>query len=116
MNGVALIEGKELIWLKEQIIALQQQNLAIMKQLQTFLPANTSSSVPDFLSIKEACKKYHLSHVTINNKIKLFETVKGRSIDRLQAGSHKLINEAELQEALRIKSTYTTNFFSKPKD
>ena len=103
MNGIALIEGKELEWLKQQIIALQQQNLAIMKTLQGLLPASHRGSVPDFISIREACEKYHVSHVTINNKIKLFKKLKGRSIDRLRAGSCNLINEAELQEALRIK-------------
>jgi hypothetical protein len=63
--------------------------------------------LPDFISIKDACEKYYVSHVTINNKIKLFKTTKKREIDRLQSDVFYLINEVELQEALRIKDDYT---------
>lgn len=55
------------------------------------------------LSIKDACIKYHVSQLTINNKINLFKTVMNREIDRLQSSGFYLINELELQEALRIK-------------
>lgn len=117
MEGVTIIEGKELVWIKEQIIAIQQQNLTIIKQLQKLNPISKQSNVPDFISIQDACKKYHVSHVTINNKIKLFKLLKSRTIDRLRSGEYYLINEIELQEALRIKGSYrkvtnrnTTNF------
>ncbi len=117
VEGVTIIEGKELVWIKEQIIAIQQQNLTIIKQLQKLNPISKQSNVPDFISIQDACKKYHVSHVTINNKIKLFKLLKSRTIDRLRSGEYYLINEIELQEALRIKGSYrkvtnrnTTNF------
>jgi len=70
------------------------------------MPTVNQGNVPDFISIADACKKYHVSHVTINNKIKLFKEVNKREIDRLQSGGFFLINEAELQEALRIKGNY----------
>jgi hypothetical protein len=41
-----------------------------------------------------------------NNKIKLYKELNNREIDRLRSGGYFLINEAELQEALRIKGTY----------
>jgi hypothetical protein len=106
MDEIAIIQGKGLNWIKEQFINLQQQNLAILKRLAELSP-NSSGSVPDFISIKDACAKYHVSHVTVNNKIKLFKQVKNRDIDRLRTGTHSLINEIELQEALRLKSTST---------
>ena len=40
-------------------------------------------------------------------KIKLFKKTTKREIDRLQSGGFYLINEAELQEALRIKGDIT---------
>jgi hypothetical protein len=113
MDGVVLIEGKELVWLKQQIVLLQQQNLAILKQLQEIHPQKAHATVPDFISIQEACKKYHVSHVTINNKIKLFKKAVGRSIDRLRSGTYNLINELELQQALRLKSEHPDRFMRK---
>lgn len=103
MEGVALIEGKVLSGIVQRLENIEQNQLAIMKLLQNLMPPVHQSSVPDFISIKDACIKYHVSHVTINNKIKLFNTMKHREIDRLQSGGFYLINELELQEALRIK-------------
>ena len=85
---------------------IEQNQLAIMKQIHCLMPTVNQGNVPDFISIADACKKYHVSHVTINNKIKLFKEVNKREIDRLQSGGFFLINEAELQEALRIKGNY----------
>jgi hypothetical protein len=38
--------------------------------------------------------------------MKSFKTLKNKEIDRLQSGGFFLINEAELQDALRIKGLY----------
>ena len=112
MNSFSIvgIDQKELIWMKEQIINIQQQNLSLMKQVQQLLPAPTQSSVPDFISIKDACEKYHISHQTIHKKLKMFKDAKGREIDRMQSGAYSLINEVELQEAIRIKGSYRESY------
>lgn len=116
MEGVTLIEGKVLLGIVQRLENIEQNQLAIMKQLQNIMPPLNQSSVPDFISISDACKKYHVSHVTINNKINLFKEVNKREIDRLQSGGYFLINESELQEALRIKGSYTkVNYSSKEK-
>jgi len=106
MEGVTLIEGKVLLSIVQRLENIEQNQLAIMKQLQLLVPSTNQSNVPDFISISDACKKYHVSHVTINNKIKLFKEVNKREIDRLQSGGFFLINEAELQKALRIKGSF----------
>lgn len=107
MEGVTLIEGKILLSIIQRLENIEQNQLAIMKQLQNLMPAINKGNVPDFISISDACVKYHVSHVTINNKINLFKTLNNREIDRLQSGGFYLINEEELQEALRIKGAYT---------
>jgi hypothetical protein len=107
MEGVSLIEGKVLSGIVQRLENIEQNQLAIMKLLQNLMPQVNQSTVPDFISIKDACEKYHVSHVTINNKINLFRTQKNREIDRLQSGGYYLINESELQEALRIKADCT---------
>jgi hypothetical protein len=106
MEGVTLIEGKALLSIVQRLENIEQNQLAIMKQLQNLMPTINQSTIPDFISIKDACKKYHTSHVNINNKMKSFKTLKNKEIDRLQSGGFFLINEAELQEALRIKGSY----------
>ncbi|MCF8451066.1 MAG: hypothetical protein K9G49_14430 [Taibaiella sp.] len=107
MEGVTLMEGKVLLGIVQRLENIEQNQLAIMKQLQHLMPPINQGSVTDFISIADACIKYHVSHVTINNKIKLFKATNKREIDRLQSGGFFLINEAELQEALRIKGSYT---------
>ena len=106
MEGVTLIEGKVLQNFVQRLENIEQNQLAIMKLLQLLMPPINQSTVTDFISIGDACKKYHVSHVTINNKINLFKELNKREIDRLQSGGYSLINEKELQEALRIKGSY----------
>jgi hypothetical protein len=106
MEGISLIEGKVLQGIVQRLENIEQNQLAIMKELQQFFPKTSQSNIPEFISIQDACVKYHVSHVTINNKIKLFKEAKNREIDRLQSGGFYLINESELQEALRIKGIY----------
>ncbi len=106
MEGITIIEDKALLSIVHRLENIEQNQLAIMKQFQHLMPTINQSNVPDFISIADACKKYHVSHVTINNKIKLFKMFNNREIDRLQSGGFFLINEAELQEALRIKGSY----------
>jgi hypothetical protein len=107
MEGISLIEGKVLQSIVQRLENIEQNQLAIMKELQQLFPKTSQSCIPEFICIQDACVKYHISHVTINNKIKLFKEVKKREIDRLQSGGFYLINETELQEALRIRGTYT---------
>jgi hypothetical protein len=110
MEGLSIIEGKELQHLKERLINIEQTQLAVIKLIQQLVPSPIQNNVPGFISIQDACEKYKTSHVNINNKIKQFRIIRGREIDRLQSGSYKLINEAELQEALRLKRTLTVVF------
>lgn len=116
MEGISLIEGKVLQGIVQRLENIEQSQLAIMKELQQLFPKTSQSSVPEFISIQDACAKYHVSHVTINNKIKLFRETKKREIDRLQSGGFFLINEAELQEALRIKGVYPNIIRNKSKN
>lgn len=106
MEGLSIIESNTLKEWRDQINTLQQNQLLLIKMVKDLLPPLKHSSVPDFISIADACVKYHLSRVTINNKIKLFQKLKKRKIDRIQSGYFNLINEGELQEAIRIKGTY----------
>ena len=112
MEGVVLIEGKALLNIIQRLDNIEQNQLAIMKQLQNLMPKINQSNIPDFISIRDACKKYHTSHVNINNKIKLYKALNNREIDRLRSGGYFLINEAELQDALRIKGAYRKVFNS----
>jgi hypothetical protein len=106
MEGISLIEGKVLQGIIQRLENIEQNQLVILKELQKLFPKTSQSNVPEFISIRDACIKYHVSHVTINKKIKLFEETRKREIDRLQSGIYYLINELELQEAFRIKVSY----------
>lgn len=104
MEGVSIIEGQTLKQWEQRLLNIEQNQLAILKRIDQLNPINTQSSVPDFISVEIAAKKYNVSKQTIYNKIKLFLKFKGRSIDRLQMGSTNLVNEVELLEALRYKT------------
>lgn len=114
MEGLSIIEGYTLKKWEQRLASIEQNQLAIMKLIERLLPPLSQSSVPDFISISDACKKYHVSKVTINNKIRLFESHFNKEIDRLQAGKYYLINECELQTAIKLKSNNSFGF--KPKD
>ncbi len=73
-----------------------------MKLIKQSLPPLSQSSVPDFISISDTSKKYHISKVTINRKIKLFELSFNREMDRLQTGKYYLINDHESQAAMNF--------------
>lgn len=106
MEHLTIIEGEAFRKWEARLTNIEQNQLAIMKLIQQLMPPLGQSTNPDYISISDACKKYHVSKVTINKKIKAFKNMKKRDIDRLQAGLYLLINEAELQEALRIKGHY----------
>ena len=110
MEGLSIIEGQTLRRWEQRLLNIEQNQLAIMKLIQFLMPPLTQSHIPDFISIADASKKYHVSRVTINNKVKLFEKMNDREIDRLQSGKYYLINEAELQNALRLKSLIQHKF------
>jgi hypothetical protein len=109
MDGLSIIEGRTLKHWEERLTNIEQNQLAIMKLIEKLLPPLSQSSVPDFISISDASKKYHVSKVTINNKIRLYEHNFKKEIDRLQAGKFYLINEYELQVAIKLKSN--TDFY-----
>jgi len=104
MEGISLIEGKELDQIKKRLEAIEQNQIALIKLIQQLNPLTAHCNTPGYISIQDACEKYKTSHVNINNKTKEFEKSKGREIDRLKSGKYRLINEIELQEALRLKS------------
>jgi hypothetical protein len=102
MGGITIIQSQTLkIW-EQKLINIEQNQLAKMKLIQQNLIGHIQSNFPDFTSIIKAAKKFNISRATIHNKIKLFENLKGRKINRLQMGSSNLDNEIELLEALRI--------------
>ena len=113
MEGLTIIEGQTLKKWEQRFLSIEQNQLAIMKLIQTLMPPVSQSTIPDFISISDASKKYHISKVTINNKVKLFEKINEREIDRLQSGKFYLINEAELQNALRLKFPQTSFYKNK---
>jgi hypothetical protein len=117
MDGVSLIEGQTLKHWEQRLVNIEQNQLAILKRIDQLNPTLSQSSVPDFISVENAAKKYNVSRQTIYNKIKLFNKFKGRSIDRLQMGSANLVNEIELLEALRFKTPIPPIFNKKqPKE
>ena len=113
MDGLSIIEGQTLRKWEQRLLSIEQNQLAIMKLIQLLMPPSTQSNIPDFISITDASKKYHISKVTINNKINFFEKINNREIDRLQSGKYYLINESELQKALRLKLPPLKKFHSK---
>ena len=110
MEGLSIIESRELLNLKQRLENIEQNQLAILKLLQQMNPVNQQSNLPGYISIMDAAKKYKTSRVNINNKIRQFKKEKGREIDRLQSGAFKLINESELQDALRLRTPLTVVF------
>lgn len=106
MEGLTIIEGKTLQHWDLRLASLEQAVFSLANLVKQLLPTLPHSSVPGFISLDEAVKKYKISKNTINKKIKLFKKSKKREIDRMRAGNYSLINEAELQEAIRIKGVF----------
>ncbi|MCC6372961.1 MAG: hypothetical protein IT236_18305 [Bacteroidia bacterium] len=104
MEGITLIEGETLKHWEQRLLNIEQNQLAILKKIDQLNPSSNLNSVPDFISVENAAKKYNVSKQTIYNKINLFYKYKGRTIDRLQMGSSNLVNEIELLEAIRFKT------------
>lgn len=116
MDGVSLIEGQTLKHWEERLANIEQNQLAILKLIKEVAQPTQKSSIPDFITIEDAAKKYNTSKTTIYNKIRLFDKKVGREIDRLQMGTHNLVNEVELLEALRIKTPVPEIFKQKMRD
>lgn len=110
MKGIALIEGKALTGIIQRLANIEQNQLAILKVIQQIIPPIPQNSIPDFISIEDASRKYKISQVTVNKKLKLFESIHKRKVDRIRSGNYKLINENELCQAIRIK-TPTPDFY-----
>lgn len=116
MDGVSLIEGQTLKHWEERLANIEQNQLALLKLIKEVAQPTLKSSIPDFITIEDAAKKYNTSKTTIYNKIRLFVKKVGREIDRLQMGTHNLVNEVELLEALRIKTPVPEIFKQKMRD
>jgi hypothetical protein len=104
MEGVSIIETNTLQDLVLRITNMEKMLMELIRFSKEIVPTNQNTSVPGFITVQEAAKKYHFSKTTIHNRINLFKKVKGREIDRLQTGTQKQVNEVELLEALRLKS------------
>lgn len=98
---------------EQRLHTIEQAQMALINMVKQILPVQQQSSVPDFISVENASKKYNISKTTIYNKINLFNKEKGREIDRLQMGTFNLVNEVELLEALRIKNPVPLVFSNK---
>lgn len=116
MEGISLIEGETLKHWEQRLANIEQNQLAIMKLIKEVAKESPQSSIPDFITIEDAAKKYNTSKTTIYNKIKLFVKQIGREIDRLQMGTYNLVNEVELLEALRLKTPTPEIFKQKMKE
>lgn len=116
MDGVSLIEGQTLKHWEERLANIEQNQLALIKLIKEVAQPSQKSAIPDFITIEDAAKKYNTSKTTIYNKIKLFVKKVGREIDRLQMGTHNLVNEVELLQALRIKTPIPEIFEQKMRD
>lgn len=102
MEGVSIIETSSL---QDLVLRITNMEKMLMELIKFSKESNLSSfqgSVPGFITVQEAARKYKFSKTTIHNRINLFKKVKGREIDRLQTGTQKQVNEVELLEAFRI--------------
>ena len=106
MEGVILIEGQTLKHWEIRLNNMEQLLLELIKMTRLKMPQLPQSNVTDYISIADACKKYHLSRVAISNKIRQFKKAKNREIDRMQSGRFYLVNEVELQEAISLKTEF----------
>jgi hypothetical protein len=102
MEGVSIIETNALQDLVLRIANMEKMLMELIRFNKEVLPGNMNSSVPGFITVKNAAKKYHFSKTSIHNRINLFKKIKGREIDRLQTGNEKQVNEVELLEAFRL--------------
>lgn len=104
MEGVSIIETQTILTWEKRFINMENLLMELLKLNKQIVPGNLQHSIPDFITIENAAKNYHTSKTTIYTKIKLFEKLTGRKIDRMQIGTFNLVNEVELLEAMRIKT------------
>ncbi len=102
MEGITIMETAAIKGLELRIANMEQMILELIKYTKSALPGTLQSSVPGYITVAEAAKKYKFSKTTIHNRINLFKKVKGRELDRLQTGTLKQVNEIELLEALKL--------------
>lgn len=105
MENITIINTNDFQKLMERFNTVEGLILQLF-QAKKAIETPHHSDVPDFISVKDAILKYHVSEVTIYKKLKLFKAVNGREVDRTPSGQYKLINKAELIQALALKGDY----------
>lgn len=115
MEGVSIIETQTILTWEKRFINMENLLMELLRLNKQAVPNNLQHSVPDFITIENAAKNYNTSKTTIYTKIKLFEKLKGKKIDRIQIGTFNLVNEVELLEAMRIKTPIPELFKLKKK-
>jgi len=115
MEGVSIVETNALQDLVLRIANMEKMLMELIRFNKEAIPGNFNNSVPGFITVQEAAKKYKFSKTTIHNRINLFKKVKGREIDRLQTGTQKQVNEVELLEAFRMPTEVPLVFKMKKK-
>jgi hypothetical protein len=69
MNGLCIIEGKVLVAWEKRLAAIEQNQLALMKLIQSIIPPpGNSSNIPGYIAPMKASKQYgkSLRTITIN--------------------------------------------------
>jgi len=55
MEGISLIEGKELEQIKKRLEAIAQNQMALIRMIQQLSPIRNQNNYPGYISIQEAC-------------------------------------------------------------
>lgn len=111
MENITIIQTKDFQQsqerIQERLNTIEHLLLEMVKQNRLLLnPTESKSDLPDFIACEDAVIKYKVSEQTIYKKLRLYKAVYGRPIDRQKSGEFKLINEAELRQALALKGDY----------
>jgi hypothetical protein len=107
MDGLCIIEGKVLVAWENRLAAIEQNQLALMKLIQSIIPPpGNSSNVPGYIAPIKASKHYGKSLRTIYNKLEAFEREYNKPIDRAWICGEHCINEQELLKAMQLKTPF----------
>jgi hypothetical protein len=105
MEGLSIIEGRELQHIKDRLNTIEKNQLEVIKLIQSIIPGtNNTAAVPGFISPIRASKYYGKSLRTIYNKLKAFKLEYGIDIDRAWICGEHCINGQELLKAMQLKT------------
>ena len=112
MEGLSIIEGKELQQIKDRLTTIELNQLTLIKMLQAIIPTspNSVNGVQGFISPSAAAERYQCSRTTIYNKIAAFELHFKRPIDRVRIMGENCISEQELTTAMQLKTPRPKSF------